>query len=147
MMLLELFDFNADGEWSEDDGLHIKRFEIDDETYDLQVKQDVVDGEQVLFCTFFHVKDGVRSLDLSGLNRSPLKIISTVVNSIKERLPDAMVYIFTAKDEPERIRFYKKLAAHLEIMYHLRKEVVEREDGTIFALSKPSSALRLKDFA
>lgn len=146
-MLLEIFDFNADGEWSEDDGLHIKRFEVGGETYDLQVKQDEVDGEQVLFCTFFHVKDGVRSLDLSGLGKSPLKVISTVVNSIKEHLPDAMVYIFTAKDAPERARFYKKLAAYLETMYHLRKEIVERQDGIIFALSKPSSALRLKDFA
>ena len=147
MVLLELFDFNAPGEWAEDDGLHLKHFEVDGEAYELQVRQDEVDGEQVLFCTFFHVKDGARSLDLSQLNKSPLKVISTVINSIKEHLPEATVYIFSAKDAPERVRFYKKLAAHLETLYHLRKEVVEREGGTIFALSKQSSKLRLKDFA
>jgi len=143
--ILELLDFNAPGDWEDEGGQYIKRFELDGEQYEVIMSIDDSLSEPFGRLSFTHLKNGVASLELTGLNKNTSKILGTVINSCRERFSDLGGVIFFAK-EPERVSLYRRLARRAQAELHMNLEIAKRDGGEIFALTQPRSGLRLSDF-
>jgi hypothetical protein len=143
--ILELFKFNAPGDWGADGSEHIKRFDIEGEQYEVIVSIDDSLGEPFGRLSFTHLKDGVASMDLTGLNKNTSKIFGTVINSCKQRFGNLGAIVFFAK-EPERISLYRKLARRAQAELHMNLETAKHDGGEVFALTKVGSTLRLQNF-
>lgn len=143
--VLELLNFNAPGEWKIDGDTYVKRFLIDDEQYEILVTIDDSLIEPFGRLNFTHIKDGISSLDLTGINKNTSKIFGTIINSCKEKFSHLGGMIFFAK-EPERISLYHRLARRAQMDLHMNLEAAETNGTTVFALTRSGSSLRLSDF-
>jgi hypothetical protein len=147
MNLIEIFTHNAPGKWEQEGDLQFKRFEVECEKYEVRVKVEEIDDEKYGIVTFAWLSpDDKASMDLTNLNKGAAKVVATVVNSVWDRFADLSAFIFSAKDDEKRERFYAKIAAYLAQSHNLRQQVGSLNGGKIFALTKQNSKLRLSDF-
>lgn len=147
MNLMEIFTFNAPGEWEQDGSLHTKRFSVSGENYELRVRVDEIENEEYVNVTFSWVSpENETTMNLTNMNKSTAQVVATVYHSVWDRFSDKMAFIFSAKDSIKREQFYAKLASYLAMQKNLKHQSAIVPGGKVFALLKQNSKLELKDF-
>lgn len=145
--LLEVYDTDVPGVWTQEGDNFYKKFEVNTQKYEIHCAKETVDDVTAIIVSFSWInEDGKPSLNLTHNHNAPIKVLAIVKNSVKEKFGDDGVFLFTAKDDPSREESYSKISTYLAKDLKMIRQVESYSGGKVFALSKPDSEFDVSKF-
>lgn len=137
--IVETLNFKAPITWTQKGSFFTGEFSIDDREYGISLEYGTYENQYGFFNAAFFIKndEGKPTYELVKGTKNPLKIISTVVRGVREKIKDYdyVALVFAAADNVHRrMDIYNKIAESMAKEFGTIHKNIKNTDGGLITI-------------